>query len=220
MCIITVLFLTACQQSSIDITDTANPEISSSAIIAENDPEYLFRADDMEAIIISGDEILAGKEVEKTVNISSDEADLHISRDHPNGTKVIFVIGSYGYDLTYTIYPLDNAYLNFDDFGGAMPGYYYELSCYDFNGDGINEIIFASGNKTDSLQIYVFEINCDTKPDNDKSNTELIDDYERYEPKLIANFSGYTTAYVNEQNEICIFDNQNKVEIHQYNETK
>ena len=159
--------------------------------------EHLFEAKDMDTIELTGQEILDGKESNMSVTISDDiKMDFHISRDNPNGTKLYAIYNSEATNLA-------SNYINpdvFDNEGEAIADYTYQISCHDFDQDGIKEIIIACGNKKDTLSLFVFQPYLDSKITFTPLNYIL----------------GYTTAYVNDNNEICV-SSPKEVKTYKYN---
>ncbi len=146
--------------------------------------EYLFKAKDIEAIQLTGQEILDGKEADMSVKISDTiNMDFHISRDNPNGTKLYAIYNSTAYNLAVN-YICPDVFENDE----AIPAYTYQIACHDFNGDGIKELIIACGNKNDKLSLFIFEVVIDS---------EFIFHSTNY-------ILGYKDAYTNDKNEICV----------------
>ncbi|MEM1485968.1 hypothetical protein V6615_14020 [Oscillospiraceae bacterium PP1C4] len=157
--------------------------------------EYLFEAKGMEAIQLTGQEILDGKEANMSVKISEDiNMDFHISRDNPNGTKMYAIYDSQAYNLAVN-------YISPDVFDNdeAIPAYSYQICCYDFNKDGTKEVAVAAGNKNDELSIFVFYVDVESQ-------------FVLYPENYIL---GYKNAYVNESNEICV-PSPNGVKVYNY----
>lgn len=158
---------------------------------------HLFEAKDMDVIELTGQEILDGKKADMSVSISgSINMEFHISRDNPNGCQLLGIYNENAINFAAN-------YLNanvFDNSGEAIPSYTYQISCYDFDKDGMKEVIIACGNKQDVLSINIFE--------------PYIEDSSLFSP--INYILGYSTAYVNENNEICV-PSASEVKTYQYN---
>lgn len=167
-------------------TDEQTGDASSSKPQTQNVQEHLFEAKDMDSIELSGQDIIDGKEANMSVKISNDiNMEFHISRDNPNGTKLYAIYNSQATNLAVN-------YISPDVFDNdeAIPSYYYQICCYDFNKDGIKEVVIACGNKSNELSIFVFGVNIDT-------------DFE-FMLYPINTILGDKNAYVNESNEICV----------------
>jgi len=159
-------------------------------------PEYLFKAKDMDSIQLTGQEILDGKEANMSAKISNDiSMDFHLSRDNPNGTKMYAIYNSKATNLAVN-------YISPDVFDNdeAISSDYYQMACYDFNKDGIKEVIIACGNKNDKLSLFIFKI---------VKDSEFI----FYPTNYIL---GYKDAYVNDSNEICV-PSPNGEKLYKYN---
>jgi hypothetical protein len=122
--------------------------------------------------------------------------DFHISHDNPNGCQLF---GVYKENTKNFATDFINADL-FDTSGEAIPSYTYQISCYDFDKDGIKEVIVACGDNKDVLSINIFEPNIE----------------ESFLFSSINQILGYSTANVNENNEICV-PSANDVKIYKYN---
>lgn len=157
---------------------------------------YLFNAKDMDTIVLTGQEILDGKEADMSVKISDDiSMDFHLSRDNPNGTKMYAIYNSEAINLAVN-------YISPDVFDNdeAIPSYYYQMTCYDFNRDGIKEVIMACGDKNDKLSLFIFRVSTD-------------DQFIFYPVNYIL---GYKDAYVNDRDEICV-PSPNGEKLYKYN---
>ncbi|MEG0692171.1 MAG: hypothetical protein RR444_03725, partial [Oscillospiraceae bacterium] len=121
--------------------------------------------------------------------------DFHISRDNPNGTKLYAIYNSQAINLAVN-------YISPDVFDNdeAIASDTYQISCYDFNKDGIKEVIIACGNKNDKLSLFVFRVVTDSE-------------FIFYPTNYIL---GYKNAYVNDSNEICV-PAENGVKTYKYN---
>lgn len=177
-----------------------NPQAPSPAETSEkqeqSDQGYLFNAKDMDTIGLTGQEILDGKEADMSVKISDDiSMDFHLSRDNPNGTKMYAIYNSEAKNLAVN-------YISPDVFDNdeAIPSDYYQMACYDFNKDGIKEVIIACGNKNDKLSLFIFKIVTDSE-------------FIFYPTNYIL---GYKDAYVNDSNEICV-PSPNGEKLYKYN---
>jgi len=146
--------------------------------------EYLFEAQGMDSIQLTGQEILDGKEVDMSVKIADGiDVDFHISRDTPNGTKLYATYKSQAVNLAVN-------YISPDVFDNdeAITTYIYQIACYDFNKDDQKEVVVAAGNNDDQLSIFIFGVDVES---------QFIYNPENY-------ILGYKNAYTNEDNEICV----------------
>ncbi len=145
---------------------------------------HIFEAPDFNTIELTGQEILDGEEANMNVMLSDEiEAEFYIARDNPNGTKLYAIINSEGINFANN---LDSSV--FDDYGFAKPSYTYQIACYDFNNDGIEEVVIACGDKKKTLSIFVFSFDADQ---------DIAFNMENY-------ITGYSSAYVNNNEEICV----------------
>lgn len=156
----------------------------------------LFDAPGMESIQLTGQEIIDGKEANMSVKISDTiNMDFHIGLDHPNGTQLYAIYNSDACNLAVN-YTNPEMYDNDE----PIPTFSYQICCYDFNQDGIKEIVVAGGNSEDRLYVYVHYVDIDSQ-------------FVVYPENYIL---GYKNAYVNENNEICV-PSTNGVKTYQYN---
>lgn len=190
-----------------DVEDTVSPVTKKQdSLLSRKDTmdSYLFNAEDMDSIEISGEKLLSRKEVNMSVKLNKKKtADFYIAREaYGPAIDISVCIGSNGVDFA-------SWYLNkaLDEYCGALSGYYYQEVCYDFDKDGEKEIVIAAGNKKDKLYIYVFRLKYETTVDFLKSN-----------PKLVACIVGGSYAYVNSNNEICVVDSKNQEITYPFNE--
>ncbi len=187
-----VLSLSGCgkEETNTSLSDTTTSVIStegSTQTEKANVQDYLFDADGMDTIQLSGQEILDGKEANMSVSLSGAgniNMDFHISRDDPNGVKLYATYEGNAINFASNYIKFDV----FDESGEAIPSYYYQISSYDFNQDDFKEVVIACGNKEDKLSLYVFE--------------PYIEDSSLF--SLYNYILGYTTAYVNDKEEICV----------------
>ncbi len=117
--------------------DRQIPEIrNSTSQIMDQELEvgnYLFHANEMDSIEISGEDLLNHKKVKKSI-VEEDgrEIKLVIKREEYGPAFAMDVFfGKVGIDLV--------TYLkkSTDEWGGVLEDFYYQLSCYDFDNDGI-----------------------------------------------------------------------------------
>jgi hypothetical protein len=121
--------------------------------------------------------------------------DFHLSRDNPNGTKMYAIYNSEAKNLAVN-------YISPDVFDNdeAIASDYYQMACYDFNKDGIKEVIIACGNKKDKLSLFIFRV-------------VIESEFIFYPTNYIL---GYKDAYVNDSNEICV-PSPNGEKLYKYN---
>ena len=161
--------------------------------------KYLFNADKMETVEISGKDLLKRKKVEmSTETLAGENITLVIKRDNYGvGISMLFFFDSSGADLVSSLGK------SLDEWGGAKEDFYYQIAAYDFNLDGRKEIIVAGGNKQDILELCVYQFDPNL-------------DYDRNNPKLLTTIIGSYKSYVNEQNDICVIDSGNNVSVYSY----
>jgi outer membrane murein-binding lipoprotein Lpp len=195
--LITICLLAGCTGQE---NKNENAQVSSSQETTEKQEqsaqEYLFKAKDMDSIQLTGQEILDGKEADMSVKISDDiSMDFHLSRDNPNGTKMYAIYNSEATNLAVN-------YISPDVFDNdeAIASDYYQMACYDFNMDGIKEVIIACGNRNDKLSLFIFKVVTDSE-------------FIFYPTNYIL---GYKDAYVNDGNEICV-PSPNGEKLYKYN---
>lgn len=89
--------------------------------------------------------------------------------DSPNGTKIIAYVtnSKYGQNLIYSRFEKLKAY---DGIGDLKEGYSIQVSTFDFDNDGKNEVVAAIGNGTTELGIGIFRY---TGGDSDKPFKEI-----------------------------------------------
>ena len=166
--------------------------------------KYLFNADKMETVEISGKDLLIRKKVETSTETAAGEnITLAIERDkYGVGISMIFFFESSGADLVSS---LDKS---LDEWGGAKEDFYYQIAVYDFDLDGKKEILVAGGNKQDILELCVYQFTPNMNGD-------------RNNPKLLTYhvINGGYKSYVDEKNDICVIDNSgNNVAVYPYKE--
>lgn len=217
ICMFALLLLTGCEhiEDSKDIKETSLPKTEASTPTASaesklsaqeinNIGSYLFNAEDVDSIEISEAELFARKAVDMAVKMAGKQ-------------KMYFEIEREDYGLAIEVNVADDSMVidysceidGVDDMCCALPDFYYQIACYDFNKDGKKEIIIAAGNKKDKLYIYVYELDYNKKINLTKSS-----------PILISHIEDGCKAYVNSENEICVIDDKNEVTVHHYDELK
>lgn len=165
--------------------------------------KYLFNADTMETIEISGKDLLQKKKVElSTEIITGKKIDLAIKLDDYNfGFSLIIYSENVGIDMSSN---LEKSVKK-----GCAPkeDFYYQMASYDFDYDGKKEIIVAGGNKKDTLELCVFQLDLDL-------------DFEKNEPKLFFEINDGYKTYVNEKDEICVIDYNDNISVYSYKKSK
>lgn len=164
--------------------------------------DYLFNADKMEAVEISGKDLLQKKKVEMSTEIiTGTKIDLAIKLDDYNfGFSLIIYSENGGIDMSSN--------LGESVKGGCTPkeDFCYQMASYDFDHDGKKEIIIAGGNKKDTLELCVFQLDFDL-------------DFDKNEPKKIFEINDGYKAYVNEKDEICVIDYKGSTSVYSYTES-
>lgn len=165
--------------------------------------DYLFNADKMETIEISGKDLLQKKKVKlSTEIIAGKKIDLAIKLDDYNfGFSLIIYSEDVGIDMSSN---LEKSVKK-----GCAPkeDFYYQMASYDFDHDGKKEIIVAGGNKKDTLELCVFQLDLDL-------------DFEKNEPKLFFEINDGYKTYVNEKDEICVIDYNDNISVYSYKKSK
>lgn len=165
--------------------------------------DYLFNADKMETIEISGKDLLQKKKVElSTEIITGKKIDLAIKLDDYNfGFSLIIYSENVGIDMSSN---LEKSVKK-----GCAPkeGFYYQMASYDFDHDGKKEIIVAGGNKKDTLELCVFQLDLDL-------------DFEKNKPKLFFEINDGYKTYVNEKDEFCVIDYNDNISVYSYKKSK
>lgn len=165
--------------------------------------DYLFNADKMETIEISGKDLLQKKKVElSTEIITGKKIDLAIKLDDNNfGFSLIIYSENVGIDMSSN---LEKAVKK-----GCAPkeDFYYQMASYDFDHDGKKEIIVAGGNKKDTLELCVFQLDLDL-------------DFEKNKPKLFFEINDGYKTYVNEKDEFCVIDYNDNISVYSYKKSK
>jgi len=183
--LISCMLITSCKAKNIDKTinqtstnkassNTASTDKTSSSGVSTNNGTELVKNTDTSSILnedarkginkdllleISGDDKYAKGDNESKIDFDiSDKLKnipIVLSLDSPNGTKAIVIIGDTGYNLI----TLSNELLQsaFDEYGELKDGYFVQVSKFDFDKDGTNEIILSVGNKSTELGISVFK---------------------------------------------------------------
>lgn len=208
MCLlICILLLCGCDNITInDKYEESTSEIlnETTSFLNHKDINYILETKNDDKVQLSGKKMLDLEEAYKEVQVTSDKIiTLKVTRDNPNGTKMLVINGDYAYNLIYYSFFVRNEENVTDEYGFPLEDYYYELACYDLDQDNIKEIIVAIGNKTDYLAIYILEMDY------------FADSYENGEPKLVSSVYGTTDAYIDESNKICVMNNQS-IEKYEY----
>ena len=109
-------------------------------------------------LVANGSDIVAGIVSSRTFSVNHEfcsKLEVIVRRATPNGTDVILVAGSAGFNLL-------NMYTSqsfaFDGDGGFNEGYSIQVSIYDLDNDGEDEILLAIGDNLVEMELLVFEI--------------------------------------------------------------
>lgn len=161
--------------------------------------KYLFNANEMDSIEISGEDLLNHKKVNiSTVEEDGRDIELVIKREYYGPAFAMDVFfGDTGIDLV--------TYLkkSTDEWGGALEDFYYQLSCYDFDNDGEKEIIVAAGNKKNILELCILRLEYNNP---DFGNAQIL-----------KSINSGCKAYMNEKKEICVMDSQGQISTYSLN---
>lgn len=162
--------------------------------------EFLFNADNMESIEISGKDLEERKVVETSVDIGKDKSvTLRIRRDqYGDGFGMLALLKPTGADLVSCLGD------SIGDGCAFKEDFHYQMCCYDFDGDGVKEIVVAGGNKKDVLELRIFTVNPDEKI--------------REFPEPVTEINGGIKAYVNKEGGISVMDSETHTSIYAYGE--
>ena len=78
-----------------------------------------------------------------------------LSRDSPNGTKIFAMYGDKGENLGVNL----EGMAGINEYGEMEEGFAIQLAACDLNGDGIPEVLVATGNMVAELTVAVFTYN-------------------------------------------------------------
>lgn len=166
-------------------TQTANrkPEVG----------KYLFNANEMDSVEITGKELRERKEVSTLADITADKKmELIIKRDDVGEAISMSVFDNIsGVNLVIHL-----GKDTLDEWCGAKEGFYYQMAAYDFNKDGKREIVVAAGNKKDVLELSVLEVN---------SKEKLSDK----NPSINTEIRKGCKSYVDKNRDICVLNSTN-----------
>lgn len=219
-----LVFFTGCEQKeqtveeSPAVTDERSmevPPVSADEASIEETPlpvemmdNQLFYAEGMESISVNEAKLMKGKEVDMTVQTAEEwEIYCRIGREEMNPQMKLQVIPIgeseiAGIDLVDGF--LGKGFLE-DYYPTARSGFDYQMAWYDFHQDGKKELIFAGGDKQETLVCSVFQF---------EVIEENVDGQSRYlEPKTILEIPEGVgvRAYVNDHNEICVVDGEGHI---------
>lgn len=95
-----------------------------------------------------------GSDVNLPIKFGNDKVELIFGLDHPNGTKIsiLFPDQSFAWQLDMSMKDGSSTL----DSGDLREGYKLQAAVYDFDDDGISELIIAAGDKLTNLNIWVF----------------------------------------------------------------
>ena len=112
-------------------------------------------------IHLSGADIHAGAEALQSFEVKSEycsELTFLIRRGRPNSTDVVVIDGDNGYNLLFYYEQLTRA---FDDDYEISSKYSVQLTLYDLDYDGADEVLLFVGNGNDDTEMVIFEIRAD-----------------------------------------------------------
>ena len=135
------------------------PEPTPNITLVKSGP--LVKMADGRHLYATGADIIAGAEALATFDVESkycSELMLLIRRGHPNGTDVVVINGSEGYNL---LYYYEHSTRAFDDDYEISSKYSVQLTLYDLDGDSEDEVLLFTGNGGDDTELIIFEIRAD-----------------------------------------------------------
>lgn len=161
-----LLLLTNCNRLELKRDDKLGDNKSKSENVSTNEIENKELGTKMEPdgvlvvvhsdewIFLDGEAIIDGEQKKMECDLDGDGNFEYflISRDSPNGTKVLAVAQQLGLNLAYDI-NLSNA---FDEFGHPKENYGIQVTCYDLDKDGIKEIIVSVGNQSYEMESIIY----------------------------------------------------------------
>lgn len=160
-----LIFLTGCARNdSNNKKEFAEPTKSN---MADNDEftirdDILFDAHNDKFVFIEGKNMTVdGSNSRLELDIDNDNMNevFEISLDTPNGTEINVYKNDIGVNLLNLFEVEDIEYVNaFDDAGFPNESYYFQLSAYDLDGDGIMEVIASVGDLSLDLTSVVFKV--------------------------------------------------------------
>ena len=114
----------------------------------------LMQAIDEDYIILSDGVVLGGGSKAMDVDINGDgiKEIFIIERDHPNGLKILGILGSHGQNFSYDF----RGYDEFDAYDHIKRNFYTQITCYDLDGDGVKEIIVSRGDKLVEMETLIY----------------------------------------------------------------
>ena len=165
---------------------------------------YLFNADEMDSIEISGEDLLNHKKVNISTVEDGRDIELVIKRAEygPAIDMAAYFrkIGGEKIGIDLVTYLKKST----DEWFGALEDFYYQLSCYDFDNDGEKEIIVAAGNKKDILELHILRL--------DHNNPDFSS------AQILKSINSGSKAYVNEKKELCVIDFQGQISTYSLND--
>lgn len=207
-----LLLFTGCQQKEQTVEESPAPtgelSVVETPLPVEVTGDQLFYAEGMESISINEKDLTAGKEVNETVQIAEGEKLYYmIGREDTNPQMELNILPEsegeneiIGIDL---VSYLGEGFTE-DSWPVARSGFDYQMAWYDFNQDGRKELIFAGGDKHNTLVCSVFQLEVIEESVNGQLEYVL-------EPKTILEIQEGVRAYVNDNNEICVVDAENHI---------
>lgn len=110
--------------------------------------DALFMAEQMDYILLDGKSItMDGKQVDMEVTLTPDQESttFFISRDSPNGIKLMGIAAEYGQNFAYDDWVFLLPEEAFDYGGGITESFYAQISACDLDGDDRKEILVTIG---------------------------------------------------------------------------
>jgi hypothetical protein len=130
--------------------------------------DILFDTHTNDFIFIKGKDItLDGNNAHMETDMNNDGVNekFTIRLDHPNGTEVMYYGDKSAANLLDILINNPLEYSNaFDDYGNPKEDYYYQISCYDLDNDGIKEIILSVGDMSIDEVSLIYRLTDSTDP--------------------------------------------------------
>lgn len=141
-----LMMLCGCSQKDVGTSKTNSNESPKDFTIRK---DILFDTHTDDYIYIEGKSItLDGNNAHMETDMNNDgtKEKFTIRLGHPNGMEVMYYGDTSAASLLDILInnPLQNSSA-FDDYGDPNPDYYFQLSCYDLDNDGVKEIILSMG---------------------------------------------------------------------------
>lgn len=136
-------------------SSTPSPKPSVSPTLAVRDVDYALIRKNPSESLVHLEWKPYGPDVTLPLEFGKDKAELIFGLDHPNGTKihVYFPEDSFAWQLDMSIYDGSSV---FENSGELEENYVLQGAQYDFDNDGIAELIIAAGDGLINLNVWVF----------------------------------------------------------------